>query len=110
MSSTSATPPATRRIAKSYLTDLIAATPSPGNLPVTPVVDHLLERAILVRHVLRSDTTYAVIGSGGDPIDLDPPPVSLCVLNPSGVFFDECVQDEDGKAGGTWHWPERVEG
>lgn len=35
--------------------------------------------------------------------------VSLCVLNPTGQFFSADVeQDEDGHAGGTWHWPERV--
>ena len=35
---------------------------------------------------------------------------SLCVLNPTGLFFNEdCVQDELYKRGGTWHWPERVE-
>ena len=35
--------------------------------------------------------------------------VSLCVLNPTGMFFnDEVWLSEDGKAGGTWHWPERV--
>jgi hypothetical protein len=34
---------------------------------------------------------------------------SLAVLNPTGAFFNQHVcQDEDGKAGGTWHWPERV--
>ncbi|HEV8653131.1 MAG TPA: hypothetical protein VG276_27995 [Actinomycetes bacterium] len=42
------------------------------------------------------------------------PVVGLCVLNPTGLFFHAiadggCRQDEDGKAGGTWHWPERVE-
>lgn len=36
--------------------------------------------------------------------------VDLCVLNPEGLFFNEDVpQNEDSKAGGTWHWPERVE-
>jgi hypothetical protein len=36
--------------------------------------------------------------------------VSLCVLNPEGMFFNRSVlQNEDGKRGGTWHWPERVE-
>lgn len=44
--------------------------------------------------------------------------VGLAVLNPSGVFFNEADHDEpsdheagnDGTAaGGTWHWPERVE-
>ena len=35
--------------------------------------------------------------------------VSLCVLNPSGMFFDLKIEhDEDNKVGGTWHWPERV--
>ena len=35
--------------------------------------------------------------------------VSLAVLNPSGLFFNHGVpQDEQGHEGGTWHWPERV--
>jgi hypothetical protein len=41
--------------------------------------------------------------------DADGEFVDLCVLNPSGMFFDRgAVADEDGKAGGSWHWPERV--
>lgn len=37
------------------------------------------------------------------------PTVSLCVLNPAGLFFNQGVkQDETGHAGGSWHWPERV--
>jgi hypothetical protein len=48
--------------------------------------------------------------------------VGLCVLNPTGQFFNRGVpQDErppadkitDGeheeRLGGTWHWPERIE-
>lgn len=36
--------------------------------------------------------------------------VSLCVLNPTGQFFNEHIEpDENGHAGGTWHWPERTE-
>jgi hypothetical protein len=39
-----------------------------------------------------------------------PQPVGLAVLNPTGMFFNRDVQhDQDGKAGGTWHWPERVD-
>lgn len=39
-----------------------------------------------------------------------PEVVGLCVLNPTGQFFNRGVeQDEDGEHGGTWHWPERVE-
>jgi hypothetical protein len=35
--------------------------------------------------------------------------VGLCVLNPTGQFFNRGVtHDESSKAGGSWHWPERV--
>ncbi len=39
--------------------------------------------------------------------------VGLAVLNPTGIFLHSiaaggCVQREDNKVGGTWHWPERV--
>lgn len=35
--------------------------------------------------------------------------VDLVVLNPAGLFFNRCPQNEDGhRPGGTWHWPERV--
>lgn len=51
--------------------------------------------------------------------EVDPPPppdelqgpakVGLCVMNPTGLFFNRGVpQDEEHKAPGTWHWPERV--
>lgn len=34
--------------------------------------------------------------------------VDLCVLNPTGLFFNQAViYDEAMKQGGTWHWPER---
>jgi len=32
--------------------------------------------------------------------------VDLCVLNPSGIYFNQSVAY--GEGGGTWHWPERV--
>jgi hypothetical protein len=41
--------------------------------------------------------------------------VGLCVLNPTGQFFnqhvphDETETDHGRGPGGTWHWPERVE-
>ncbi|HET6291010.1 MAG TPA: hypothetical protein VFG15_30235 [Amycolatopsis sp.] len=46
---------------------------------------------------------------------VDPERVGLCVLNPGGLFFRPldaggCEHDEVDKLGGTWHWPERVEG
>lgn len=34
------------------------------------------------------------------------PVVSVAVVNPTGLFFDEHLPyDEDGERGGTWHWP-----
>lgn len=37
------------------------------------------------------------------------PKVSICVFNPTGLFFHaDCPHDEEGKLGGTWHWPEYV--
>lgn len=35
-------------------------------------------------------------------------PVRLCVLNPSGIFFDECEYVAAADVPGSWHWPERV--
>lgn len=36
--------------------------------------------------------------------------VGLCVMNPTGLFLNQhVVQDEESHRGGTWHWPERVE-
>jgi len=35
--------------------------------------------------------------------------VGLAVLNPTGIFLNQHVlQDEVDTRGGTWHWPERV--
>lgn len=41
---------------------------------------------------------------------ITPVRASLCVLNPTGLFFNEHVAYSEGHEGGTWHWPERVEG
>jgi hypothetical protein len=38
--------------------------------------------------------------------------VGLCVLNPTGLFFNRDVPHNENaveRPGGTWHWPERVE-
>lgn len=43
----------------------------------------------------------------GDPDHVDQ--VGLAVMNPTGMFFNRAVQHDEAKAGGTWHWPERVE-
>lgn len=33
--------------------------------------------------------------------------VGLCVLNPTGQFFNRGIPYDEGKRPGTWHWPER---
>lgn len=33
--------------------------------------------------------------------------VGLCVLNPSGQFFNRAVPYDPEKRAGSWHWPER---
>lgn len=40
------------------------------------------------------------------------PLVGLAVLNPTGMFFNQAVpyHPGPGAGGGTWHWPERVDG
>ena len=48
------------------------------------------------------------------PVEGPQPPdgmlVGLCVLNPSGQFFNRGMpHDESEKKPGSWHWPERVE-
>ena len=45
-----------------------------------------------------------------DEPEENPWTVSLCVLNPTGQFFNVGVpHNEDSHKGGTWHWPERVD-
>lgn len=35
--------------------------------------------------------------------------VSLCVLNPTGLFFNQNLPyNADGSVPGSWHWPEKV--
>lgn len=34
--------------------------------------------------------------------------VDLCVLNPTGMYFNQGCRYDEGKGPGTWHWPERV--
>jgi len=38
--------------------------------------------------------------------DGTPTTVSLCVLNPNGLYFNLSVPYDERKAPGTWHWPE----
>lgn len=50
----------------------------------------------------------AIVTAVADEGPLDCPDVALCVLNPTGMFFNQATHDEDAHAGGTWHWPERT--
>lgn len=36
------------------------------------------------------------------------PHVGLCVLNPTGQFFNRGVPYDANKRPGSWHWPERT--
>jgi hypothetical protein len=35
--------------------------------------------------------------------------VGLCVLNPTGIFFNVRVEYDPFLSSGTWHWPEVIE-
>lgn len=60
----------------------------------------------------RAAIITAVNGRAVDPVtfeESDMWSVDLCVLNPTGMFFNGAViQMEHAHDGGTWHWPERV--
>jgi len=36
------------------------------------------------------------------------PIIEICVLTPSGVYFNRAVPYDPDQKPGTWHWPERV--
>ncbi|GGV43488.1 hypothetical protein GCM10010182_80180 [Actinomadura cremea] len=59
----------------------------------------------------RAAIVTEVDGPAVDPAtmrDTDAWSVGLCVLNPTGQFFNQhVVQSETVHEGGTWHWPER---
>lgn len=66
------------------------------------------------RSECRAAIIAGIVDIGGpyiDPETLEGLPqdlVSLCVLNPSGIFFNDAEHDEDEHRGGSWHWPERA--
>jgi hypothetical protein len=35
--------------------------------------------------------------------------ISVAVFTPHGTLFYDDITHDEGKAGGTWHWPEREE-
>ena len=58
----------------------------------------------------RSEHRAAIITAVCDPaINTSANGVSLCVLNPTGIYFLQwCEYDETATKPGTWHWPEFV--
>jgi hypothetical protein len=44
----------------------------------------------------------------GDPTIIPTGVVGLCVLNPTGIFFNRGIPYDEDKAPGSWHWPERT--
>lgn len=50
----------------------------------------------------------AIVTAVNSPDAVDPTGVSVAVLNPTGLFFDEGLPYSEEHRGGTWHWPERV--
>lgn len=51
----------------------------------------------------------AIVTEVGETDGYAPPPVSLAVLNPTGMFFKEHIGPGEAGLGGTWHWRECVE-
>lgn len=59
----------------------------------------------------------AIVTAIGRRYDNNTTNVSLCILNPTGFFFTQEVEEDQGEQGppglrrdprpGTWHWPER---
>lgn len=60
------------------------------------------------KSVPRAAMITGLHGSESNPNVLAYDVVDLCVLNPTGFFFNQrCEYDADG-APGTWRWPPRV--
>lgn len=51
----------------------------------------------------------AVVTAVHPAVEGAPLTVDLCVMNPTGLFFDQELTEGDPGVGGSWHWPERVE-
>jgi hypothetical protein len=56
----------------------------------------------------KSQCRAAIVAGVPEWDEASPQPLELVVLNPTGLFFNRCPYSTS-YAGGTWHWPERVE-
>jgi hypothetical protein len=50
----------------------------------------------------------AIVAQVTDPGSAHGAMLDLVVLNPSGIFFGLCPEDQENHAPGSWHWPEYV--
>lgn len=41
-------------------------------------------------------------------VDYNAGTIGVCVLNPTGLFFNRGLKYDENNTPGTWHWPERV--
>lgn len=58
------------------------------------------------KSVPRAAVITGLIDNPGGTLNLEA--VDLCVLNPSGMFFNQACQFDADGAPGTWRWPPRV--
>ncbi len=75
-------------------------------------------RAAIITQVSNGETREIRNGAGdvvATVFDDEPLVVDLCVMNPTGLFFNRCTYEHPDNGpngvprGGTWHWPERSE-
>jgi hypothetical protein len=59
-------------------------------------------RAAVITEVTAAHDSLHVPGEAGYPR------VSVCVVNPTGLFFNQRIPYSADKTPGSWHWPERV--
>jgi hypothetical protein len=59
--------------------------------------------------VCRAAVVTEVAGFGEKMRAPDAPvTIGICVVNPTGLFFNRDILHDEGKKPGTWHWPERA--
>lgn len=66
-------------------------------------------RAAMITEIASVDDSY---GSAPNGIVVDESgnvtTIGICVVNPTGLFFNRGIQYNAEKKPGTWHWPERT--
>lgn len=65
-------------------------------------------RAAVVTEVESLDAQVGRETAKGPWLSARGPVVGLCVMNPTGLFFNRSVPYDADRKPGTWHWPERT--